>query len=72
MKKRFKNFCLVFIVLVSVCSYLYLNQCTSVQKKNAVVELQELNNSTDRMIASITYMTIVVEKVVDIITTRQA
>lgn len=72
MKDRLRKYGFALLVVLSLTSYLYLNGCSEVQKEKAFTEVQELNAQKDQAITTIVYITVAIEKVVDILTTRQS
>ncbi len=72
MKKSSTKIIFCFLVILSASSFAYLQQYESNQIDPEEVELQELNNTTDQLIASIKFVTFAVDKVIDIVTSRQS
>ena len=50
---------------------LYLNNIEKTET-HSIIELTEIENTKDRMITNIKFVSIVVEKVLDIVTTRRS
>ncbi|MBT8191312.1 MAG: hypothetical protein HKO89_02630 [Saprospiraceae bacterium] len=72
MKKSLTKLILAILIVLSLASYVYINKVEVEQKNQAKIEMEELDTTKDQLITGITFITIVVDKFIDIITTRQA
>lgn len=72
MKKSLTKLILAILIVLSLASYIYINKVEVEQKSQAIIEMEELDTTKDQLITGITFITIVVDKFVDIITSRQA
>ena len=72
MKKSLTKLILATLIILSLASYVYINKVEVEQKNQAKIEMEELDTTKDQLITGITFITIVVDKFIDIITTRQA
>lgn len=72
MKKSLTKLILAILIILSLASYVYINKVEVEQKNQAKIEMEELDTTKDQLITGITFITIVVDKFIDIITTRQA
>ena len=71
MKKNQIKFVFIFLLSLSVFSSIYLNKLEN-SDSNVMIEIQEMKNTNDQLITNIKFVTIVVDRVVDIITTRRS